>query len=266
MSENKEEKNELFDSVINEIGKRTTSPVYGAFLISWGVFHWKFLYVLLFTSEKTILSLFGVLKVTYLSKLLFDSCSFYSYVSWMLPFVFTWLIIWKFPDWFLVSAFGKEEEYRIQKKIIRIRKEKKITEEEIELTKEQINLEGERIQKIGKEKEVANLDPKIKFEEEYLELRQTKNFKEDFHIIKDLIVKHNGFLSSLDTILPSNRAQDVIMDYIFFLKSRNILQISNNGTGILLTEKGEYVVGRYIEDLQNYGPYKFGFKTNLNLQ
>lgn len=258
-------KNEIVDSLEDTMKKRAVTPIYGVFLISWIIFHWKFVLSIFLVSEEKIWQSAGVLKIDYLSNLFFNYNSWVSYISWILPFIFTWLIIWKFPKLFLLPAFEKDEEYRIKKKIIRIKNE-------TDLTKEQIKLELQNIVKLDtveektkKEKELEELDPTIKWEKEYLELRETKHFKDDFYYIKDIIVKQRGFLSSLGELLPNKRAQGILGDYIFVLEAKGFLEISDNNNVITPTEKGKYIISRYIDDIQNYGPEKFGFKTGLNL-
>lgn len=258
--------NEIVDSFEETMKKRAVTPIYGVFLISWIVFHWKFVLAVFFVSEEKIWDSLGILKTDYLSTLILNYHSLIFYILWIAPFIFTWLIIWKFPKWFLIPAFERDEEYRIGKRLIRIKKE-------INLTKEQIKLEEQNIikldiveEKTKKEKELEELDPTIKWEKEYLELRQTKHFRDDFYFIKEIIVRHHGFLSSLGEILPNKKAQGVLSDYIFVFETKGFLEISNNNNVITPTEKGKYIISRYIDDIQNYGPEKFGFRTGLNLE
>ena len=111
---------EWLDSITEVVRNRATNSLYGTFVISWAVFHWKFIISLLFLSEEKIWDVTGLLKTDYLSKLLFNSSDWYFYVSWIAPFLLTWIIIWKLPQWILVKAYKETEKYETEKQLIKI--------------------------------------------------------------------------------------------------------------------------------------------------
>lgn len=118
--------NEILQSVQDGITDRTTSPVYGAFILSWLFFHWKFVYTAIFISEEKIWEFTnGQLKSDYLSQTFFNFSNPWFYILWILPFVFTWLFIWKFPKWISIPAFLRSQKYNTQKLEIKLEEEKK---------------------------------------------------------------------------------------------------------------------------------------------
>ena len=68
-------------------------------------------------------------------------------------------------------------------------------------------------------------------------------------------------MGDVQQIIGYGEPADIVKDSIFLLKSKKIL--AGSDIAVYLTEKGNYIMSRYIEDLQNDGAEKHGFKTNL---
>lgn len=253
--------NEVTDSFSNLVKKRLTTPIYGTFLMFWVVFHWKFLVAIFFADEEMLWKSQHILKNEYLEKLFFNYRDPCSYVLWILPFVLTFFAIWKFPKWFLLPAFKKEEEYKVEKKKIRLQEENKIIREQRLLEEEDTKKLETSIIRERKEKEVEKENPKILWEKQYQKLKETKHFRDDFWIIKELMFKNNGSIDQLATIINSEEAIDIVKDYIYVLSSKDIFL--NDSNNLFLTDKGKYIMSRYIEDIQNIGAEKLGFKTGV---
>ncbi|KKT74217.1 MAG: hypothetical protein UW71_C0031G0002 [Parcubacteria group bacterium GW2011_GWB1_44_7] len=120
--------NEILGSIHEAIKERFFSPFYGTFIISWLIFHWKFVYTAFFVSEEKIWESAGLLKNDYLSETFFDFSSLHFYISWILPFVLTYLIIWRFPKWISIPAFREDLDNitKKQKMLITAEKEFKL--------------------------------------------------------------------------------------------------------------------------------------------
>jgi hypothetical protein len=112
--------NEFKQSVNKAINKRLTTPIYGTFFIYWVIFHWNFVYTTFFVSEDKIWQSTGLLKNIYLEQYYFNYHNFDFFILWILPVILTWLTIWFFPKYVLISAFKKDEEYETEKIIFRI--------------------------------------------------------------------------------------------------------------------------------------------------
>lgn len=236
--------NEITDSIKNALKARLSSPLYGTFIISWIIFHWKFIYTLLFVSEEKIWQATSLLKNDYLSKVFFNFSNWYFYVAWTMPFILTWLVIWKFPKWISLPAFKKEEEYRLAKKRIRISEQMKLGLEEIKLEQENIKKLNVVSQKTKKEKEIEKLDPSITWKEEYT-IFKSKPFYSDFKYVVESIYQHQGNIIWYDNV-QSYRVPQTILAYAH---TNNLIEFSNDKESISLTAKGKFFVKEFsLED------------------
>lgn len=224
--------NEIMDSFVKNLGKRLTTPIYGTFLVSWSVFHWKFFVILLFVSEDKIWQKTGLLKQDYLYSVLCNYRDPYFYISWILPFVVTWLVIWKFSKWISLPAFKKEEEYRAEKKIIRIKEQKRIEVEEINLEKESVKRLDVVSEKTKKQNEIIQIDPKVGWEEEYEQFTRSHLFK-DFNKIIESIYVQSGYVSTEYFEIPK--------EILAFSHSNGLVEFSDYNK-IELTDKGKFFV------------------------
>lgn len=239
--------NEILDSFNGVIKKRLTTPIYGTFLLSWIIFHWKFIFSLFFVSEDKIWQATGLLKNDYLSKEFFNFSDWYFYVSWIMPIILTWLIIWKFPKWISIPAFKKAEEEKTEKIIIKINEQKKIETGQIKLQEENIKKIKTVAQKTKKEKEIEKLDPTINWKEEFEQFKKHHIFYKFKQIIESLY-KHNGRI----TLFTSGGYSRVVgPDILALAHSKELINIKNDKNSIEvieLTNKGKFFVSKYLEE------------------
>lgn len=95
------------------IRERLFSPMYFYFLIAWVVTNWKFVYVLLFVEEETIIRGYRMLKVDYLEQMY--QCGWWSVAQLLvIPAVSTFVIVWWFSK--LSEMFFKKHETHLMNK------------------------------------------------------------------------------------------------------------------------------------------------------
>jgi len=228
--------NEITDSLIKNLNKRLTTPLYGTFLVSWVVFHWKAFVILLFVSEDKIWQSTGLLKSDYLCKIVYNFQSIYFYISWIAPFILTYFVIWKFSKWFSLPAFIKEEEHRTAKKLVRIHEQKKIEMEETNLEKESIKKLEVVSEKTKKQEEILKSDPTISWLEEY------KNFfkkysNKDFNPIIESLYQHRGYIRMQNFEIPK--------EILAYAHSSGLINIDYGSNKIDLTDKGKFFVKNF---------------------
>ncbi len=242
------ENNEIVKSTKDSMEDRATSPVYGVFIISWLVVHWKFVYTALFVSEEKIWEVTGgMLKSDYLTETFFNFLNFKFYLLFTLPFLFTWLLIWKFPEWVSIPAFKKSQEFEAEKSKIKLRARLNVLEEQLRITEvtEQKTKKEKEIK--VQEKEIEKIDPTMEWLNEF----NTILLKEkDVQAIKDgsrVIYETNGrFVAN---------PQNVSRGYNTYISSSAlsrldalslIKMVSEKRDTIDFTEKGKF----FIRELQ----------------
>lgn len=237
--------NEIINSFNGVLKKRLTTPIYGTFLVSWLILHWEFIFVIFFVSEDKIWQSTGLLKNDYLIREFFNFSNWHFYLSWILPFILTWLVIWKFPGWISLPAFRKEEEYRLAKSRIRIAEQKKLEAEEIKLEQEKkkkLDIVSETIQK---EKEIQKSDPSIIWKEEYVLFKRTQYYS-DFNLLIESVYQRNGDIhwykenTGLRTSLPKG--------VLAYSHANGLVEFSSGNKVISLTEKGKFFVKQFSSD------------------
>lgn len=238
--------NEVTDSCKEYLEKKLNTPIYGTFLISWVIFHWQFLYTMFFVSEDKIIEITGLLKNDYLSRTFFDFSSLHFYLLWALPFFVTYAIIWIFPRWVSLPAFRKEEEYRIQKRKIRIIEQRKLGEEEIKLEQENVRKLEVVGQKTLEEKKIKEADPTIGWLEEYEQLKKIPSLYKRLNSLVDSIYKYNGRISvagewnSLEFEIPK--------DALVYFHTNDLIGLDRSKEKIELTAKGKFFIKKFSSE------------------
>ena len=241
--------NEIVDSFNCALKKRLTTPIYGTFLVSWLIFHWKFIFTIFFVSEEKIWQATGLLKNDYLGTVFFNFHDWYFYLSWILPFILTWFIIWKFPKWVSLPAFRKEEEYRFAKSRIRIAEERKSETEEINLEQEKQKKLEAVSETVKKEKEIKKLDPSINWEKEY-EIFKNTQYYSNFNSIIESVYQHNGSASWYvgNSLYPTQIPKGVLA----YCHTNELIEFSKDNKTIDLTVKGKFFVKQFSIDNKIY--------------
>lgn len=231
---------EVVDSVNDVLNKRLTSPIYGVFLISWVAFHWNFVYTMFFVSENKIWDVTKKLKNVYLQETYFNFKDWSFYLFWFLPFLITYVVIWWFPKFISLPAYSKEEEYKTEKKKIKLRELSKLRNLENKVEKENLAKLDIEKQKSEKEMNLIKLDPSKKWILEYNVFKNSEYFK-DFNFILESIYENRGRTGWED----ENRVWITIPQGILaYSHSAGIIEIKQDNT-INLTNKGKFFVKEY---------------------
>jgi len=108
---------DTFNHVVETSKERFFTPMYFYFFIAWVVANWKFVYVLLFVNEDTIVQNRHILKIDYLSQM-------YG-VNWesllhliIIPAITSFVIIWWLSR-LSEKFFEKYEEHQMNKRVIK---------------------------------------------------------------------------------------------------------------------------------------------------
>ena len=224
-------KNEIIDSFGGILKKRLTSPIYGVFLLSWLVFHWKFVFTMFFVSEERIWDVTGLLKSDYLAKTFFNFSDLWFYFLWVLPFLTTYLVIWEFPQWISLPAFKKEVEYEAKKRKIEIIEQRKLEEENVK------KLEVVT-QKVQKQSEIKKLDPTAAWREDYEQFKKSI-FYHKFSFILDSVYRHNGWVS---VGTQTGEIFEIPKDILVYSHTNDLIALDREKRRIELTEKGKFFV------------------------
>ena len=237
---------EITESFNGILKQRLTTPIYGTFLISWFVFHWEFIFTIFFVSEEKIWQATGLLKNDYLNKTFFDFTNWYFYISWLLPFIFTWLIIWKFPKWISLPAFRREEDYKIEKSRIRLSVQKKVRADEIEIEESKKKKLGIIAENMQKEKEIQKLTPEEDWGKEYEEFKKSSYYS-DFNSIIESIYRQKGETSWYQE--NSLYKIQISKGILAYSNTNGLIKFDDNHK-INLTEKGLFFVKKFSRDNQ----------------
>tara|TARA_B100000745_G_scaffold272880_1_gene200987 strand:- start:4572 stop:5354 length:783 start_codon:yes stop_codon:yes gene_type:complete len=235
---------EISESLNKALDERLSSPFYGFFILAWLSVNWQIPYTALFQDQELLLIEKGLLRAEYISSELIPSTLSLEWIFYffILPFWITIIVFW--PMQYVTRFFYRKYIKNVNHlEVIRIKE----TTEKIKAEKEEFD---EVAARADAKKEAEEKSPEILWEEEYREIKKTKHFRDDFWIIKDLVMDYAGDMEFLDNVVRgSNKAVKIVKDYIFLLAAKGVLRQS--GSSISLTKKGTYIVGRFIEDTQN---------------
>ena len=162
---------EIIDSFRENIKNRLSNSLYGTFLISWLIFHWNFIFLVIALNEDKILHSTGFLKNEYLISRYFNLHDWHFWFSWLMPFLLTYIIIWKLPEWILLRAYSKTEEYEINKKIIKISQQRRVEQEEVKLQEQTVKKVTAVAKQVIEEKKIKDADPTKEWEQEILDFK-----------------------------------------------------------------------------------------------
>jgi hypothetical protein len=232
--------NEFCDSLVEALKKRTSNHLLGTFSIFWAICHWQLFVVLFFVSEDNILLFTNKLKNDYLLSLLTDFSKISTWINWIAPFIFTWLLIWVLPKLILIPAYRKECEYKTEKKKIKITMDNKIKILETEIERESVEKLKYVSERIDREKEIKEKDPTILWQEEFEQFKKlplSKNFK----YITEAIYKKQGWFNTHNFVVPK--------DVLAYSHSNGLIAFSNKeNSQIELTDKGKFFVKNYLNE------------------
>lgn len=242
---------EVASSIKERLISNLSNPLYGTFIISWSIFHWNFLYSLFFLSEDKIWESQKILKNDYLISRYFDFSDPYFYISWILPFVVTYIVIWRLPNWLFLRAYEENSSYETGKVLIQLSQKTKIEKEQAKLEQESAKKVEAVVTRKRAEKIVKDLDPAVEWARE---LKKYENsLLEGMRYARQAIYQTNGAFSAQqgdkwdqESYIPSN--------ILSRLDAFGLVKIERNPNHpsrsvVSFTEKGKY----FLRQLQEQG-------------
>ena len=242
---------DFFKSLGESIKKRAASAFLGTYTVFWGLFHWQGIYTTLFVDEKAIIDKFGLLKNEYVDKYFFGYEGWNDwlfYLGFLLPLLLTFCFIWFLPKYVLIPAFKKEREYKFNKQKIIIDHEIQIEKHRASLASASEKTLAAEEKVIQKEKAIVELDPTKAWEVEYERFNKSGLINILSQLV-DSIYKHSGHIKRYyDEQRETWVSFGVDSDSIALAHSNGLVNISEDGQRISLTEKGRYFVQQNYYD------------------
>ncbi|HCC05293.1 TPA: hypothetical protein DEP58_03230 [Patescibacteria group bacterium] len=236
--------NEIIKSLKESLEDRTTSPIYGVFIISWMVVHWKFLYTALFVSEDKIWQTEMLLKSDYLSLTFFDFNSLDFYILLILPFFLTWILIWKIPQWVSIKAYEEAQINERKKNEIKLKTKSLLLKGQLEILELTDQNKEKEVKIIQKEEEINKIDPTAEWSKEFKEI-VTKNG----HLIsaiefgKKIVYRTQGRFATLASDAQNGYRTYITPDSLAILDTFNLITFTSKERDIIdFTEKGKFFV------------------------
>src|SRR5690606_19268825 len=135
------------------------------------------IYVTFFVGQDYIFDKYSLLKSEYVNQYFFgwhylNDWKFY--LGFIVPGILTFLFIWLVPDLILIHAYKREQKHRVDKRIVKITEEKRITASQEKLAIQQDKTLKARIQVSDTKKQAAKKDPKIAYDEELKDIHAQK--------------------------------------------------------------------------------------------
>jgi len=239
--------NEFWSSLVAWYKERTTSSLYGTYVISFLVWNWQIVYTYLFQAKGVI----QIPTVEYIqTKLLFFSGTHIWYKQtlndfWIIipPMFFTFLIIRFVPranNW----AFNLNTNHFYQRKFIEDaaslnyeKSKNKNLQNLVEIKQEQTK------SKIEIQKNISNEE---RWDEDYERFKKI-NFAYKFSKIIESYYKRRGAIIELDGY-NDKVLFEIPEDILAYAHSNGIIEIDQKTNTIDTTAKGKYFINKFLED------------------
>jgi len=239
--------NEIVGSVNGALKKRFHTPLYGTFILAWAAFHWDFLYTALFVNQDLIYKKTGLLKNEYLHHTFFNYGSLQFYLLWLLPFLVTWLIIWKLPRYLLIPAFKKDQQYRTEQRKITLSEERQIELEETKREETSVKRLDVTKDRVRKEKAIVDIDPTALWPDEYAQFKEA-NLHHRLIPIMEAVYEHAGATKVASEMYGVDPVFEVPMESLVTADTNDLIKFDRTKEKIELTEKGKYFIKRFSSD------------------
>ena len=197
--------------------------------------------------DNKILQIAGLLKNDYLIQKYFNVHDLYFWVSWVMPFLLTYVIIWNLPEWVLLDAYGKTEEYEINKKIIKISQLRRIEQEEAKLQEQTAKKVTAVAKQAVEEKKIKEADPTMGWDEDYARFKKL-SFAYKFSTIIEAFYKRRGNIQETTDDYEQRVTFEISEDILAYAHSNSLIEIDKDGSKITMTPKGKYFINKFMED------------------
>lgn len=246
--------NELGNSVIDVIKKRTTSIAFGTYVFFWATFHWQGIYTTLFVSEDKIYTKYHLLKNEYVSRYFFGYIGNTEHthplmiIDWkyilafLIPLALTLIFVWPLPKFALIHLYRIEQEHKTQRLSTKYVEEKKRRAFEIASIEQEAKKVEATTTLTTTRKEAERVDPSIIWKEEYEQFKMDPAFS-SFTNILESVYEHNGSIRITDQY--DNTIFEIAGGALMIADTNDLVKIDNGNNKISLTDKGKYFAKNY---------------------
>lgn len=222
--------NEFRNSITAWLRERTSSPLYGTYIMSFIVWNWKVFYTL-FWQDQSVLS---VPKIDYIqSHFLFENDILHIVYNLAPPLIATYLII-RWAPFVNIWAHKVSTDFHFQQKVIY---------DTAKVSYEEKRKKGlEKLAEIKQEQAISVKEIRESMTEEDRWLAEYKEFKNapkfnEFRGILEAIYKSNGYINM----------QEIDTDLLVLVHVMGLISFTDfNKNQLDLTEKGRFFAKKYL--------------------
>lgn len=240
------------NAIFEYVRKRATSTILVSYTVFWVIFHWQGIYVTIFVDQDIIYKQHGLLKNEYVNKYFFgfDWSDFLTIhnleilLGWAIPAALAYFYVWWLPKFVINPAYKKEVNYKEQRKIEKIRSDKRIQDEEKKLIEKQTAAEEARIELANKKAETSKKDPTTAWRDQYNRefIINSKNVS-SLDSLLDRVYKHGGRIENRN--FSGERISGMSPDELLRVDMLGLATIEDDNKSVRLTDKGKYFTKLY---------------------
>lgn len=233
------------NDIFEYVRKRAASTILVSYTVFWAIFHWQGIYTTIFVNQDIIYGKYGLLKNEYVNKYFFgfDWSNIVTIhnleilLSWVIPAGFAYFYIWWLPKFAINPAYKKESSYKEQRKIEKIKSEKRIQDEERKLIEKQTAAEEAKIELADKKTEVSS-----RWERDYQDFIANEEARSSFDELLRIVY-------SRDSIGRTKNIARMTPHSLMIVEAFDLVDATVSDQ-IRLTDKGKYFARQY-KVLQN---------------
>lgn len=240
------------NAIFEYVRKRAVSTILASYTVFWAIFHWQGIYATIFVDQGIIYKQHGLLKNEYVNKYFFglDWSNIVTIhnleilLSWVIPAALAYFYVWWLPKFVINPSYKKESIYKEQRKIEKIRSEKRIQDEEKKLIEKQTIAEEAKIELANKKAEISKKDPTTAWSEQYYRefIINSKNVS-SLDSLLDRVYKHGGRIESRN--IRGERTSGMSPDELLRVDMLGLATIEDGNQSVRLTDKGKYFTKLY---------------------
>lgn len=230
----------MIKEVFEYINKKSYSTIIIVFAVFWLICHSQGFATMFFTDQDLIFEKYGLLKNEYLNRYFFGNiCDIDFWIRCLLPFVLTWLYIWRLPKWIINRAYEKQINYKVDRDLIKEKAQQRLIKEKKRTTQEEVANKKEQVRLAEENKKLEDTAPEAMWEKEYKEFVKTNDCSSIFSQLRNVVYENKGF------IRPER------------ISSKNLMICDTNGLIVInsgvcsITEKGKYFLRLFALDENN---------------
>lgn len=231
------------DALTEFLKRRANSTFLVSYTVFWMMYHWEGFVVIFTVSQEYIMSQYGILKNEYLAKYFFGLMQLedwswgifaWKILGFIMPAALAFIYVWWLPKWILNPCYKKEIYYKIERKIIKNKEEKRLNESETKKVESEIELSQ-------KQEEAQSLNPEEAWQTELDDFLSTNSplWLDTLSQLKEVIYYNSGSLRN------SNGRSIMTSDELMLCDTNGLIKINVDAQGrnigrISLTDKGKF--------------------------